>query len=144
MNSSSSKLEMENPLPLDATIISGTQSLGIWLQEDESLHSEACGVMDVLLGLIKEGPAFKIDYGAWLTPAVLALISTEKGREEFIRHDGYSVIKERLEKLRPSAPVAELENANHDLEILRSIAPSQTERWEHTHAVLVDKILTSN
>ena len=133
----------DQKLLLDPSIISGSQSLSLWLQEDETLHSDACGIMDVFLGLIKEGKHADVDYGTWLMPAILALSSSEKGREEFNRYNGYNVVRERLETLKVNAKVAEHQDANNDLEIMRIVAPEKTDSWERAHIPLVNKILSA-
>lgn len=132
----------------DPVLISSTQSLCLWLQEDESLHSEACGLMDVFLGLLRPDTESEIDYGAWIIPAIHALIDSEKGREQFAFYKGYNTIRGRLEVLEKrlssrdadTVTMAILQDASIDLELLRDADPRKTEKWEELHRSLVSRI----
>lgn len=84
--------ESEAQLLLDPTILSGTQALAMWLTEDESMHKDACGIMDVLLGLVKEGRKVGIDYESWIVPAIEALFESEKGQQQFKHFGGAKII----------------------------------------------------
>ena len=85
---SNGKKETPSQLLLDPIVLSGSQALCMWLQEDESCQDDASGIMDVLLGLIKEGRNHQVDYESWVQPAIEALLETDKGRLQFAHFDG--------------------------------------------------------
>lgn len=132
----------------DLLLLSSSQSLCLWLQEDESLHNEACGLMDVFLGLVQPDLQSETDYGTWIIPAIYALIDSEKGREQFSFFNGYKIIRSRLESLNQKLSSGEsdivtmaiLQDAAVELEILRHSNPGKTAKWEETHKSLIGRI----
>lgn len=135
-------------LPVDMTIIAATQSLCVWLQEDESLRSEACGLMDILLGLVAASDECKIKYPIWILPTIAALTEKKIGREEFVKHGGYNVVESyltsRSNQFRSKNSNAEEENDFLDclsaLHTLLLIKPRQATLWMESHPELADHL----
>lgn len=138
----------DQELLADPIITSGTQSLCLWLQEDESLHQDACGIIDVLVGLIDKGHSSGLDYGIWGLPALEAMLDTDKGKEAFAACKGWDVVAKRLESLQKSLDqkgsgkdaTGRLQDANNDLAVLRLAAPNKAQEWEFAHARFVARI----
>lgn len=138
----------DRELPVDPTIMSGTQSLCLWIQEDESLHSEACGIIDVLVGLLRECKGFEVDYGIWTLPALEALLNSDKGKEECVRFGLFDVVQSRLEALgrqlvgdsTAKLDTRVLQDANNDLAVMSATDSMRANAWITSNFSLVGRI----
>lgn len=137
----------------DPSLISGTQALALWLEEDESAHRDANGIMDVFLGMIKESHTSGLDYGLWLIPPIQALLQSEKGLDQFSHFNGTKFILDRLDEAQgminhksydSNTLGVRLQTAALELEILYHAAPEKVDQWEQSHRSLVARIQASN
>lgn len=139
-------------LPVDATILAGTQSLCLWLQEDESVQSDACGIMDALIGLIKESSAFHVNYATWILPAIEALLELDKGRAEFARLDGFDVVKAQLLALskivtagfKTTSLDRVSQDANKCLSVMVAADPAKADAWMQSNERFIAMLETSD
>ncbi len=83
-------------LVCDASLLASTQALGFWLQEDEAQRSDACGIIDVLLGLWREGLKSDIRYEDWIAPLVDILIDSSDCKDDFISYNGVELVRQSL------------------------------------------------
>ncbi|GAO47259.1 hypothetical protein G7K_1469-t1 [Saitoella complicata NRRL Y-17804] len=89
----------EGGIARDVMIVSAVRALSLWLQEDEGLRHTAGGIVDVFLGLFKEGASVGVDYRGWVTSALQWVVCERNGREVFLNEGGWALVSADLKKL---------------------------------------------
>ncbi|BFZ62889.1 hypothetical protein YB2330_003999 [Saitoella coloradoensis] len=91
-------ISSEGGIARDVMIVSAVRALSLWLQEDEGLRQTAGGIVDVFLGLFKEGASVGIDYRGWVMSALQWVVCETNGREVFLNEGGWALLSADLRK----------------------------------------------
>lgn len=123
----------------DPMILSAVRALAIWLREEDNdtLRKEATGLTDMLLELYQSSSMDKLDFRSATLVGLEALMTMQRGREIFLRNDGWNILSKDLASLLdPSGKDASDADASRGIEIVRillSVAEAESsgtrEEW---------------
>jgi len=120
----------------DPLILSAVRALALWLREDdnETLREEATGLMDMLMELYQGSTSSDklLDFRSPTLVGLEALLTTDQGRDLFLRHDGWTILSKDLVSLlattttttttTPSArDVSDANDPSRGIEIVRTL-----------------------
>ncbi|KAG6007938.1 hypothetical protein E4U21_005299 [Claviceps maximensis] len=87
----------------DPLILSAVRALALWLREDdnETLRQEATGLTDMLMELYQGSSSSDklLDFRSPTLVGLEALLTTQEGRDLFLRHDGWTILSKDLVNL---------------------------------------------
>ena len=85
----------------DPLVLAGIRSLAIWVREDdnENLHKEAIGLMDMFVELYQASSDGTIDFRDPLLTALEVMLLTDDGVEGFLGQGGWQVIFQDLQAI---------------------------------------------
>lgn len=76
----------------DPLVMASVRALSLWLREEESLRSEAGGMVDFFLGLWTRGSEAGVDYRMWVVGALEGVLEEDHGRAQFSKYGGWEVV----------------------------------------------------
>lgn len=76
----------------DPLVMASVRALSLWLREEESLRTEAGGMVDFFLGLWTRGREAGVDYRVWVVGALEGIVEEDHGRAQFAKYGGWEVV----------------------------------------------------
>lgn len=113
---------MANAADDDPFVLSAVRAMALWLREDENelLRKEATGLVDMFMDLYRASAPEKLDFRSPILVALEALVVLDRGRELFLRHDGWRILSKDLTDILGNASVtSHLGDASRGTEVVR-------------------------
>lgn len=134
---------MKDVADKDPFILSALRALSIWLREDENeqLRKEATGLTDVFIQLYQASAADELDFRSPTLVALEGLLTFAKGRDIFLREDGWNILAKDLTKsLQEHTEMKSVREADLLIDIVRVLLAVAEEEQPGTREDWLDLI----